>query len=55
MIEYEIAYIISAFTGLLLYREETGRKINEDTFTELFYTLSIRGISAECTNADILL
>ena len=55
MIEYEIAYIVSAFTGLLLYREETGRKIDEDTFTELFHTLSIRGLSAQCTNADILL
>ena len=55
MIEYEIAYMVSAFTGLLLYREETGRKIDEDTFTELFHTLSIRGLSAQCTNADILL
>ncbi len=55
MIEYEIAYIVSAFTGLLLYWEETDRKINEDTFTELFYTLSIRGLSEQCTNADILL
>ena len=55
MIEYEIAYVVSAFTGLLLYWEETGRKIDEDTFTELFHTLSIRGLSAQCTNADILL
>ena len=52
MIEYEIAYIVAAFTGLLLSWQETGRKIDEDSFTELFHTLSIKGLSAQCTNAE---
>ena len=52
MIEFEIAYIVAAFTGLLLYWQETGRKIDEDAFTELFHTLSIRGLSAQCTDAE---
>ena len=52
MIEYEIAYVVAAFTGLLLYWEETGKRIDEETFTELFHTLSIRGLSAQCTNAE---
>lgn len=51
MIEYEIAYVVSAFTGLLLYWQETGKKIDEDVFTGLFHTLSIRGLAAQCTNA----
>ena len=51
MIEYEIVYVVSAFTGMLTYWHETGRKLSEDDFTELFHTLSIRGLSAQCTNA----
>ena len=54
MLEYEIAYLVAAFTGLLLYWQDTGRKIDEDSFTELFHTLSIKGLAAQCTNADIL-
>lgn len=53
MLEYEIAYIVAAFAGLLLYWQETGRKIDEDAFTELFHTLSIRGLAAQCTNAEL--
>lgn len=52
MIEYEIAYVVAAFTGFLLYWEETGRRIDEDTFTELFHTLSISGLKAQCTDAE---
>ena len=55
MIEYEIAYVVSAFTGLLLYWQETGKKIDEDTFTEVFHTLSIKGLSAQCTNSENVL
>ena len=51
MIEYEIVYLVSAFAGVLTYWHETGRRISEDDFTELFHTLSIRGLSAQCTNA----
>ena len=51
MLEYEIAYTVAAFTGLLLYWQDTGRKIDEDSFTELFHTLSIKGLSAQCTDA----
>ena len=54
MIEYEIAYLVAAFTGLLLYWDDTGRKIDEDSFTELFHTLSIKGLAAQCTDAEIL-
>ena len=52
MIEYEIAYVVAAFTGLLLYWHETGKRIDEDAFTEVFHTLSIKGLSAQCTNAE---
>ena len=52
MIEYEIAYVTAAFAGLLLYWQQTGRKIDEDAFTEVFHTLSIRGLKAQCTNAE---
>lgn len=55
MIGYEIAYLVAAFTGLLLYWDDTGRKIDEDSFTELFHTLSIKGLAAQCTDADMLL
>lgn len=54
LIEYEIVYVVSAFTGLLTYWHGNGRKLSEDDFTELFHTLSIRGLSAQCTNADIM-
>lgn len=54
MIEYEIAYVVAAFTGLLLYWQETGKKIDEDAFTELFHTLSIKGLAAQCTNAELI-
>ena len=53
MLEYEIAYITAAFAGLLLYWQETGKKIDEDAFTELFHTLSIRGLAAQCINAEL--
>ncbi len=52
MIEYEIVYVVSAFAGVLAYWYETGKRISEDDFTELFHTLSIRGLSAQCTNAE---
>ena len=52
--KYEIAYVVAAFTGFLLYWEETGRRIDEDTFTEMFHTLCIRGLQAQCTDAEIL-
>ncbi len=53
MLEYEIAYLVAAFTGLLLYWQDTGRKIDEESFTELFHTLSIKGLAAQCTNAEM--
>ena len=51
MLEYEIAFIVAAFTGLLLYWQESGKKIDENAFTEVFHTLSIRGLAAQCTDA----
>ena len=51
-IEYEIVYVVSAFIGFLTYWHETGRRLSEDDFTELFHTLSIKGLSAQCTNAE---
>ena len=53
MIEYEIAYVVAAFAGLLLYWDDTGRRIDEDAFTEMFHTLCIRGLKAQCTDADV--
>ena len=52
MIEYELAYVVSAFAGVLTYWNETGKKISEDAFTELFHTMSIRGLEAQCINAE---
>lgn len=53
MLEYEIAYVVAAFTGLLLYWRETGTRIDEDTLTEVFHTLCIRGLAAQCTDARL--
>lgn len=53
MIEYEIVYVVSAFIGLLVYWLNTGKRIDEDAFTDLIHTMSIRGLSAQCTNADM--
>lgn len=54
MIEYEIVYIVSAFIGLLSYWQDTGRKIDEDVFTDLIHTMSIRGLSGQCTDARLM-
>lgn len=51
MIEYEIVYVVSAFIGLLSYWQETGRAIDEDEFTNIVHTMSIRGLSGQCTDA----
>jgi AcrR family transcriptional regulator len=53
MIEYEIAYVVAAFTGFLLYLDETGRRIDEDAFTEVFHTLCIHGLREQCINAEM--
>ena len=53
MIEYELAYVVAAFAGVLTYWYDTGKKISEDAFTELFHTMTIKGLEAQCINADI--
>lgn len=47
MLEYEIVFMASAFTGVLTYWYETGQRISEDDFSELIHTLSIKGLSAQ--------